>query len=56
MRVIGVIVLGLGLLLAPLSPEGQQASKAQRIGYLALGTTAPLAIFIDRLRKAAYVD
>ena len=52
----GIRIMLHGLLLAPLATEGQEARPAQRIGYLALGTTAPLAIFIDRLREAGYVD
>ena len=52
----GIRIVLHGLLLAPLATEGQEARQAQRIGYLALGTTAPLAIFIDRLREAGCVD
>ncbi len=59
MRLIGLaVVLTLSITLAPppLAAEGQEARKAQRIGYLALGATVPPGIFVERLREAGYVD
>jgi ABC-type uncharacterized transport system substrate-binding protein len=59
MRVIGLI-LALGLTVAPLSAEAQQASKVRQIGYLVLSPladppSAERAAFLDGLRGLGYV-
>jgi putative ABC transport system substrate-binding protein len=61
MRLIGpAVVLALGLTLAPLATEGQQASKVPRIGYLSAGApeTAPTFenAFRQGLRELGYVE
>jgi putative ABC transport system substrate-binding protein len=61
MRLIGIaVVLALGLTLAPLATEGQQAWKVPRIGYLSAGalTTAPTFenAFRQGLRELGYVE
>jgi putative ABC transport system substrate-binding protein len=57
MRLIGIaVVLAVSLVLATLGAETQPAPKVPRIGYLALGATAPPGLLVERLREAGYVD
>ena len=62
MRLIGLVVLALSLALAPLAAEGQQPTKAARIGYLVTGSLeAPEArrsfdVFRQGLRERGYVE
>jgi putative tryptophan/tyrosine transport system substrate-binding protein len=61
MRLIGIaVVLALGLTLAPLATERQQAWKVPRIRYLSAGalTTAPTFenAFRQGLRELGYVE
>jgi putative ABC transport system substrate-binding protein len=57
MRLIGLI-LALGLTLAPLTVEAQQAEKVYRIGWLSegAGPTARTQSFLQGLRDLAYVE
>ncbi len=62
MRLIGLVVLALGLILAPLAAETQQPPKVARIGYLLTGslespeTRALLDAFRQGLRERGYVE
>jgi ABC transporter substrate binding protein len=59
MRLIGLaVILGLGLTLAPLGAEAQQAGKVHRIGVLHPGTsqTASTEAFRRGLRDLGYVE
>ena len=60
MRLIGLaVVLAVGLALAPVAGEGQQAGKLLRIGVIAFGTpetTTILVPFRQRLRELGYVE
>ena len=59
MRLIGLaVVLSLGLTLAPLAGEAQQAEKVYRIGWLSLapGPTARSQSFLQGLRDLGYVE
>src|SRR4030095_4989819 len=60
MRLIGLwVVLAVGLTLAPLAAETQQAAKTARIGYLSINLTANprgLEAFRQGLRDRGYVE
>ena len=55
-----LVALALGILAAPLAPDGQQASKVPRIGYLEFGSAAPgtphLEAFRQGLRDLGWVE
>jgi len=46
-----VIVLALGLLVAPLAPDAQQPTRVARIGYLEFGSAAPGMPHVEALRQ-----
>jgi putative tryptophan/tyrosine transport system substrate-binding protein len=61
MQLIGLAVcLAVGLVLAPLAAEGQQAEKAARVGVLWPGASPPrpprIEAFREGLREAGYVE
>ena len=57
LRTIGLIVtLALGLLVAPLLAEAQQAGKVYRIGYLSAGVGSSQRFLTKGLRKLGYVE
>src|SRR2546425_2416475 len=55
MRLIGLVVLALGMLAAPLAVEGQQAGKVPRVGLFVF-TPALKEAFLQGLREAGYVE
>jgi putative tryptophan/tyrosine transport system substrate-binding protein len=56
MRLIGLVILSLGLALAPLAAEAQQGGKAPRIGFLQGSQNENAVAFTQALRDAGYVD
>src|SRR3990172_7337915 len=60
LRAIGLIAaLALGILLAPLAAEAQQARKGPRIGFLFYGSPGPspeLDAFREGLRELGYIE
>ena len=60
MQLIGLaVVLALGLILAPLAAEGQQAGKIYRIGFLALLAEEDVTLMKalkDRLHELGYIE
>src|SRR5689334_13441588 len=59
MRMIGLVLLALGVLAAPLTAEAQQAEKVWRIGYLppfALPNNVLLGALRQSLRDLGYVE
>ena len=56
MRLIGLaVILALGLTLAPLADEAQQADKVRRIGWLSLGTATSVT-FLQGLRELGWIE
>jgi hypothetical protein len=62
MRLIGLVVLALGVLGAPLAAEGQQTGKIYRLGWFAFSPpTNPEALalhdaFLQELRAQGFVE
>jgi len=58
MRQIGLAVITLSLILAPLAAEAQLAGKVPRVGILAGGSAAeaPNTSFFDRMRELGYIE
>src|SRR5437879_9579553 len=60
MRLIGLVILAVSLVLAPLAAEAQEAGKVYRIGVLASSTEAnfepSVKVFREALRAAGWVE
>ena len=57
MRRIGLaVVLAVGLVLAPVAGEAQQAGKVTTVGILAIEPYPPIDSFRQRLRELGYIE